>query len=77
MRLIGVSIRVSEEDYGAVCDSLIRYLELIRQKHPLLVYELAEEERLVDPALTGRVGPPDRTIREDNPVPKSSDGCDQ
>jgi hypothetical protein len=51
MRLIGVSIRVSEEDHGAVCDLLTHYLEVIRQKHPVLVYELAEEERLIDPAL--------------------------
>jgi hypothetical protein len=51
MRLIGVSIRVPEEDHGAVCDLLTHYLDIIRQKHPALVFELAEEERLADPAL--------------------------
>jgi hypothetical protein len=51
VRLIGVSIRVPEEDDGAVCDLLTHYLEVIRQKHPVLVYELAEEERLADPAV--------------------------
>jgi hypothetical protein len=51
MRLIGVSIRVPEADHGAVCDLLNHYLDIIRQKHPALVFELAEEERLADPAL--------------------------
>jgi hypothetical protein len=51
MRLIGVSIRVPEEDHGAVCDLLTHYLDIIRQRHPALVYELAEEQRSADPAL--------------------------
>ena len=64
MRLIGVSIRVSEEDHSAVCDLLRHYLEVIRQKHPVLVYEVAEEERMIDPALPAA-------------QPQVPDGCDQ
>jgi hypothetical protein len=40
MRLIGVSIRVPEEDRGAICDLLTHYLEVIRQKHTAVVGEL-------------------------------------
>jgi hypothetical protein len=51
MRLIGVSIRVSEEDHEAIFNLLSANLEMIRQEHPQMVYEFAEEERLADPAL--------------------------
>jgi hypothetical protein len=63
MRLIGVSVRVSEEDHSTVCDLLTHYLEVIRQKRPVLAHEVAEEERLIDPARP--------------PQPQVPDGCDQ
>ena len=40
-----------EEDHGAACDLLTHYLEVIRQKHPIVMYELVEEQRLADPAV--------------------------
>jgi hypothetical protein len=42
---------VPEEDHGAACDLLTHYLEVIRQKHPIVMYELVEEQRLADPAV--------------------------
>ena len=41
------------------------YLEVIRQKHPVLVYEVAEEERLI-----GSCNVP-------TAQPQVPDGCDQ
>jgi hypothetical protein len=52
MRLIGVSIRVAEDEHEAVCDSLSKMLETIREAHPGVVYEMAEEVRSSDPALS-------------------------
>jgi hypothetical protein len=52
MRLIGISVHVSEEDHEVICKLLSESLEMIRQEHPHIVYEFAEEERLSDPALS-------------------------